>query len=330
VRTVVYRYDDLQQLADALDRAKGQGLALPGGVAVKDGEWVLAMFELGGTRRATAAAGRGALLDDGGPALLFERRDWERLRQFATASTAKTDSETRMSAAAAISNDKSAELPIDADTARSGVHAVEMGEPPMPAEPPPTGPRAPLAASALRSTMSWESNPPTTGSGEVVAVEVEAPPPPPLPAPVPTETTEAKARSSGTGSSVLIVDDDEDLRDVVIAMLETVGLYVHAVGSAEEALETLRATQIDLVLLDWSLPGMSGLEMCRLVRKDAVLSSLAIMFLTAHSGTQEMVEAFAAGADDYVVKPFRAAELGARIFGLLRRARATAPSRDAH
>ena len=86
MRTVVYRYDDLQRLAEALDRAKGQGLALPDDVTVRDGEWVLAMFELGGTRRATAAAGRGALLDDGAPALLFERRDWERLRQFATAS----------------------------------------------------------------------------------------------------------------------------------------------------------------------------------------------------------------------------------------------------
>lgn len=345
MRTVVYRYDDLQLLADALDRTKGQGLALPEGIAVRDGEWVLAMFELEGTRRATAAAGRGVLLDDGGPALLFERRDWERLRQFATA---KVESATRLHAAEPFSPEKSAELSLDADTARSGVHPVEIGEAPMPAEsaPPPAPPptTGTHAVTSLRSTLSWESNPPTSGASEgathathathTIDVDTQAPPPPPPAAPPVAE----KARTSSGAGTVLIVDDDEDLRDVVAAMLETVGLSVRAAGSGEEALVTLRETPIDLVLLDWSLPGMSGLELCKIVRREPTLASLAIMFLTAHSATQDMVEAFAAGADDYVIKPFRAAELGARIFGLLRRARAShptsprapGPTRDAH
>jgi two-component system phosphate regulon response regulator PhoB len=84
VRSVVFRYDDLRQLAMAIDASKGQGLHVPEGVPVRDGEWLLAIFELGETKRATAAAGRGAINDEGAVALVFERRDWERLREFAT------------------------------------------------------------------------------------------------------------------------------------------------------------------------------------------------------------------------------------------------------
>ncbi|GAC1394846.1 MAG: hypothetical protein NVSMB47_04980 [Polyangiales bacterium] len=329
VRSVVYRYDDLQQLADAVDRAKGQGLALPAENAVRDGEWVLAIFELGGTRRATAAAGRGALLDDGSPALLFERRDWDRLRQFATATvTTRADSETRMTTAAAVaSHASSSELPIDSDTARSGVHPVEIGEPPLPAE----ALLSSAETASLRSTQSWESrprsmSPPAPARGGELSVAAPAPPAPP---PIVQPSQAPRARLSGGGSTVLIVDDDEDLREVIAAMLETVGLRVIPAGSAEEGLDIAHAQAIDLLLLDWSLPGMNGLELCRVVRTEPRLAGLPVRFLTAHSATQDMVEAFAAGADDFVTQPFRAAELGARIFGLLRRSRVGTP-RDAH
>ncbi len=66
---------------------------------------------------------------------------------------------------------------------------------------------------------------------------------------------------------------------------------------------------------------MTGVELCRLIRQDDALSTMPVLFLTAHASSSDIVEAFASGADDYVVKPFRAPELGARIFGLLRRAR---------
>ena len=107
-------------------------------------------------------------------------------------------------------------------------------------------------------------------------------------------------------------------------MLDAVGLTVESATSAEEALERLRAAAYDLLVLDWNLPGMTGLELCRLIRKDTELATLPVLFLTAHAAPQDVVDAFASGADDYVVKPFRAPELGARIFGLLRRARMTA------
>ena len=127
--------------------------------------------------------------------------------------------------------------------------------------------------------------------------------------------------TQGPHARVLVVDDDRDIREVVGAMLDAVGLTVDAVPSAEEALERLRAQTFDLVVLDWNLPGITGVELCRLLRRDPVLTTMPVLFLTAHASSRDVVEAFACGADDYVVKPFRAPELGARIFGLLRRAR---------
>jgi two-component system phosphate regulon response regulator PhoB len=122
---------------------------------------------------------------------------------------------------------------------------------------------------------------------------------------------------------VLIVDDDPDIREVVAAMLEAVGLVVTAAGSAEEALDRVHLEAFDLLVLDWNLPKMTGLDLCRILRKEPDHASLPVLFLTANASSQDMVEAFACGGDDYVVKPFRAPELGARIFSLLRRARAS-------
>jgi two-component system phosphate regulon response regulator PhoB len=122
------------------------------------------------------------------------------------------------------------------------------------------------------------------------------------------------------------VDDDSDIRDVVGAMLEAVGLVIEPVTSAEEALERVREKHFDLLVLDWNLPGMTGIELCRQIRRESNLASLPVLFLTAHSSSKDIVDAFASGADDYVAKPFRAPELGARIFGLLRRARPANPS----
>jgi two-component system phosphate regulon response regulator PhoB len=123
------------------------------------------------------------------------------------------------------------------------------------------------------------------------------------------------------GARILLVDDDVEVREVVTAMLEAVGFAITAARSGEDGLGILERERFDLVVLDWTLPGMSGLELCRAVR--ARWAKLPVLFLTANAGTRDVVEAFAGGADDYVVKPFRAPELGARIFGLLRRA--TAP-----
>ncbi len=258
----------------ALFRALGDGdheLPLPSGEVVRDGEWVLAVFEIGDLRHATAAAARG--VHQPGPhsaVLSFEQRDWERLQGFAQA----PDSKAPSSAAA---------LPADRPTQPS----LGVKESPPSSDRPP-GPRTPRPPSGRRR---------------------------------PTDTA-ASQRTPGV--RVLLVDDERDIREVVGAMLDAVGLDVESATSAEEALERLRASAFDLLLLDWNLPGMTGLELCRLIRKDSVLATLPVLFLTAHAAPQDVVDAFASGADDYVVKPFRAPELGARVFGLLRRARMTA------
>jgi two-component system phosphate regulon response regulator PhoB len=258
VRNIVFRFDDAGSFASSLDEAE-QELVLPPGESVGDGEWVLAIFEMGEPPRATAAAARGLHRGPGAsPVLLFERRDWARLLDFAEASSASL---------------------------RLLVPAAPSSE--IPPEPP----------------------------TEPCLFQLDAEPPP---------SSESPCEGSfmlGTGARVLLVDDDADICDVVGAMLATVGLTVEAAPTAEEALERVREREYDLVVLDRNLPGMTGIELCRLIRKDPRLAVLPVLFLTAHATSRDVVEAFSCGADDYVAKPFRAPELGARIFGLLRRAR---------
>lgn len=128
------------------------------------------------------------------------------------------------------------------------------------------------------------------------------------------------------GTSVLVVDDDADLLNVVSAMLRAAGFSVSGVPSAEEAFDNLRSDRPNLVVLDWNLPGMSGIDFCHRLRRDPSLARLPVLFLTAHSSTQDVVTAFAAGADDFVSKPFRGPELAARVLGLIRRANLPPPS----
>ena len=89
--------------------------------------------------------------------------------------------------------------------------------------------------------------------------------------------------------------------------------------TGRKALAQAQEDPPDLVILDVMLPDLDGLEVTRRLRADGL--RVPVLFLTAHASSRDVVEAFASGADDYVVKPFRAPELGARIFGLLRRAR---------
>lgn len=137
------------------------------------------------------------------------------------------------------------------------------------------------------------------------------------PASVPPEQLAPVSHLKPPNANVLIVDDDDDLKLVVSSVLRAAGFAVRAVSSAEEALDHLRSHPVDLLVLDWHLPGMSGLDLCRALRKSE--QGVPVLFLSAHSTAEEMTLAFEAGADDFVGKPFRAPELGARILGLLQR-----------
>ncbi|HEY1955538.1 MAG TPA: response regulator [Polyangiaceae bacterium] len=239
MRSIVCRYETADLLVRAaaspdrelavVRRPRGSDAAPPSsrGMAA-DGEWVLAIVELGATGKATAAAARVRRHGDA-TALVFEPRDWTRV-----------------------------------------CHLVD-------------------------------AIPPTDRSPHV------KPP-----------RSVVKKLAEPAGARILLVDDDASVREVVSAMLEAVGFDVVGSHTGEDGLTKLARARFDLVVLDWTLPGMSGLELCRAVR--ARWARLPVLFLTANATTQDVVEAFAGGADDYVVKPFRAPELGARIFGLLRRA----------
>jgi len=130
-------------------------------------------------------------------------------------------------------------------------------------------------------------------------------------------------------SRVLIVEDEPDIRELVVHHLKREGYQVSAAASGEEALRQVQAAPPDLVLLDLMMPAMDGLEVCRRLRQDPATASLPIVMLTAKGDEVDRVLGLEIGADDYVVKPFSPKELLARVRAVLRRSRpapGTAPT----
>jgi two-component system KDP operon response regulator KdpE len=126
-----------------------------------------------------------------------------------------------------------------------------------------------------------------------------------------------------SGAKILVVDDEPQIRRMMRATLTSSGHQVDEARTGEEALEKFRAFLPDLVLLDWNMPGMGGLEACRALRSG---SDVPIIILTVRNAEKEKVEALDAGADDYVCKPFGMQELLARIRAALRRTPTSAES----
>ncbi len=122
-------------------------------------------------------------------------------------------------------------------------------------------------------------------------------------------------------TTVMIVEDEEPLTLLLRYNLEAEGYAVETVARGDEAETRLRERVPDLVLLDWMLPGLSGIELCRRLRSRAETERLPIIMLTARGEETERVRGLATGADDYVVKPFSVPELLARVRALLRRAK---------
>lgn len=240
VRSIAFQFARLEQLARALDEGDFE-LDLPPSEDVADGEWVLAVFEIGGGSHETAAAGE-AIVRERRVSLRFTEHDWSRLIELSRGAATQTSD-------------------------------------------------APGKLSARRATRA----------GAQMAASLPD-------------------RVSGVGARVLVVNDEPIVRDMLAAMLEEVGLLVDAVPDADTALERLMVRRYDLALVDGQLPGMSGVDLCRAIRRTPALCKLPVLLLTSSSSSRDMDEAFSAGADDYMITPFRAPELGARIFGLLRRA----------
>ena len=120
---------------------------------------------------------------------------------------------------------------------------------------------------------------------------------------------------------ILLVEDAEDILELVRYNLAKEGCQVSCVMSGEEALQAVRQTAFDLILLDIMLPGLDGLEVCRRLRRDPATARVPVIMLTAKSEETDMVVGLELGADDYVTKPFSPRVLTARIRAALRRSR---------
>jgi CheY-like chemotaxis protein len=128
------------------------------------------------------------------------------------------------------------------------------------------------------------------------------------------------------GTTALLVDVDTAVLSIVGTMLGACGVTTSTAQGAEEALDLIRRGRFDLVVVEPVLDGMSGLELCRRVRNEFAFAPVPILVLTSHSTAADAREALAAGANDFVGKPFRAHELRARALRLIQEASATPSS----
>ena len=137
----------------------------------------------------------------------------------------------------------------------------------------------------------------------------------------------AEGGEPAVGKSVLLVEDEAAIREMVQLALSRAGFEIRAVADAVHAEREIEQSRPDLILLDWMLPGVSGLEFARRLRQRDSTRNIPLIMLTAKGEESDRLSGFDAGADDYVVKPFSVKELVARICAVLKR---TTPVGDDH
>jgi CheY-like chemotaxis protein len=285
LRSVIFRYGDIAALSDALSDARG-ALPVPTGESVGDGEWVLAIFEVGSRRRATAAAARG-VRTAGDARLEFERRDWNRLVAFAAKNLQPPQSEN-LRAARPMNQASSARVMVAPESA------------PAPAE----------SAPAASAPAAPESAPPVTSEVPRSRHLEDLP-----------SSSALESSRIPFGARVLVVDDDGGTGDELRAMLTEMGLVAELVATTKRAEERMSTLSFDAIVLDLHAPGMAARRFVSKLRADARIADTPVLFISSRSTSRDVVDAFASGGDDFLPKPFRTPELAARIFGLLRRAR---------
>lgn len=118
---------------------------------------------------------------------------------------------------------------------------------------------------------------------------------------------------------ILVVDDDADIRDLVATKLQSSGYDVETAGDGVAGLELATTNEYSLVISDVMMPGMSGVDMVRMMRAAEPPISVPVILLTAKNQERDIENGFAAGITDYVVKPFSPRELAARVAGILAR-----------
>nr|VFJ51399.1 MAG: two component transcriptional regulator, winged helix family [Candidatus Kentron sp. DK]VFJ63984.1 MAG: two component transcriptional regulator, winged helix family [Candidatus Kentron sp. DK] len=123
-------------------------------------------------------------------------------------------------------------------------------------------------------------------------------------------------------STILVVEDDPEVREVVRFVLREADFTVSTAENALDAWEMIRKRPPDLILLDWMLPGISGIELVRQLRRQSNTRAIPVIILTAKGEEDDKLLGFESGADDYITKPFSSRELVARINAVLHRAKA--------
>jgi two-component system phosphate regulon response regulator PhoB len=123
-----------------------------------------------------------------------------------------------------------------------------------------------------------------------------------------------------TSKQVLIVDDEAPIREMIAVALEMAGYQCSEADSAQAAHAMIVDQKPDMILLDWMMPNMSGIELARRLRKDEMTADIPIIMLTAKGEEENKIKGLEAGVDDYITKPFSPRELVARLKAVLRRA----------
>ena len=126
-------------------------------------------------------------------------------------------------------------------------------------------------------------------------------------------------------AKILIIEDEKAVREMLGFTLKNNGFEILEADDSNSALDALKENEINLILLDWMLPGKQGIEISRIIRSSSEIKDIPIIMLTAKSDESDKVLGLESGADDYITKPFSPKELVARIKALLRR---TAPQKD--
>lgn len=134
--------------------------------------------------------------------------------------------------------------------------------------------------------------------------------------------------SKPTQKRILIAEDEPDVRNLIVMNLKAAGFVVQATDDGASALKHARETQPSLLILDLMLPEMSGLDVCKVLKKDPATSVIPIIMLTAKAEEVDRIVGLELGADDYITKPFSPRELVLRVKSVLRRASATAEASD--
>jgi two-component system, OmpR family, phosphate regulon response regulator PhoB len=130
-----------------------------------------------------------------------------------------------------------------------------------------------------------------------------------------------------TSAQVLVVEDEAEIRELISLLLLRQGHRVQQCASALEALESLKKNKYDLMVLDWMLPQMSGIELLKTLDQEAA-SKIPVLMVTAKAEPENIVQGLEAGADDYITKPFEPAIFSARVKALLRRSSAQKSAED--